>query len=219
MYCAGHRILMAGARDSRRKPMIWIAEAHVVTARAIIILAIGWVAAAVAARVGLPPIDRHHELTPRPLETFGTLAICIPASLHAVLLRDALVWLGAVSPRSLKGFRLVWIGTTTMYACLPALIWAATLDPRVPRVHAFFVWLLVYSCAIVSVTLIRHDLAAVLPLLVTVVFTTPRLVPFDHNLLYNDQLADRLTVCAVAALALSVLTYTALGDRRANAVA
>lgn len=183
------------------------------------ILAIGWIVAVVAARVGLPPIERHQELTPRPLETFGTLAICIPASLHAAMLKDDLRWLASVSPRSQAGSRLAWLATTTTFGCLAALIWTATLDPRVPRDHAFSVWILVFGSAVVSVTVIRHDLAAVLPLVVTVLFTTPRLIPFDHNVLYNDRRTDLLTVWAMAVVVLGSLAYTAWGDRHPAAVA
>lgn len=206
-------------RQSPWRSMVLIADSHGVTPRTLVVVVIGWIVAAAAARVGLPPIDRGSELTSRPLETFGTLAVCIPASLHAALLGDGLPWLGAVSPRSLKGLRFVWIGTTATCACLPALIWAWTLDPRVPRVHALFVWILVYSCAVLSVAVIRVDLAAVLPLVVTVVFTTPRLVPFEDNVLYNDRMTGRLIVVAVVSLVIGGLIYTAAGDRRGRPVA
>jgi hypothetical protein len=213
LYGAAHRDVVSKSNDSRWSPFIWVAESRGMTSRAIVTLAAAWLVAGVSARVGIPRVDRPHELIPRPMETFGTLAVCIPASLHATLLKDELSWLGAVSPRSLQGSRLAWLATTATFGCLAALIWVATLAPGVPHAHAFALWVLVFGCAVISVVVIRHDLAAVLPLVVTVVFTTPRLIPFDHNLIYNVRRTESLGASAIAVLIVSVVAYTMFGDR------
>lgn len=173
-----------------------------------------WLVAALLARIGIPRVDPAGEALPRPLETLGAIAICLPASLHASLLKDGSAWLSVVSPRSPRRLRLAWLSVVVGFGSCGAAAWIVTLPIGVPRAHFFALWLLVMSFAVGSVVSIRHDLAVVLPFLLVVVFSLGVVIPFRYNVIYNVERTPDLLLAAGIALAAATMAFTQVGDRR-----
>lgn len=189
---------------------------HGLHARAVLVLVGAWVLTALVARVGIPAVDPRIEHVPRPLETLGTIALALPASLHAAALRNQASWLLAVAPRSACRLRFAWVCSIIATGSVAALAWASTLPPDVPRLHVLAAWLLVLSAAIGSVIVLRHDLAVVLPLLLLAALSTSALVPFELNVIYNVELTGELMVCAGFAVAVTACAFAVCGDRQSR---
>ena len=194
-----------------------LARGHGATGRRVAALGAAWLLAAVLCRIGIPPVDPTYVPVPRPLETLGTLAVCLPASLHASLLRDASAWLTAASPRAGALARLPWLAVTSLGWAVGTAGWVLTLPGSVPRVHAAGVCALAYGLALCSVRLLSSDLATLLPALAVGVFTWGELVPFDENVVYNVAMTDKLWAWTLATLVLGCAAVGRWGARDGSA--
>lgn len=197
-----------------REIFTWFRTVYGVGPTTAIALLIGWLLAAGSTHIGIPSVNPTISPTPRPLETLGTLAICLPACLHASLLRDHAAWLTTASPRSPWKLRLAWLALVVMTGSLFAICWAVTLPANVPRLHVFAFWILVLSLAVLSVTAIGNDLALVFPVALVFIFTLGSVVPFKINVVYNIQRTSDLVACALTALLVSAYAFSVHGDRR-----
>lgn len=191
-----------------------LATVHGVTPRWGLLVAAGWVAAALLAVVGIPRVDPSLALTPRPMETLGTVGLCLPAGLHASLLRDQAPWLAAVSPRSRALLRLAWLVAVVLAGCVGAAGWLLTLPRDVPAGHAFALWVLLLGLAVLSAVGFGHHLAVVLPAVLVAVSSRSALIPFEHNLVFNVDRTGALAVLAAAALVAATVAYLWRGVRR-----
>lgn len=191
----------------------WLAAVHGVTQRAVLGIVAGWVVAAALAVIGIPRVDPNLALTPRPMETLGTVGLCLPASLHASLLRDHAPWLAAASPRSRARLRLRWLSALVVAGCLGAAGWLLTLPRDVPAAHAFAFWILLLSLAVLSAVLVGHHLAVVLPAVFVAVSSRSALVPFEYNLVFNLSRTCALAVLAAATLVAATAAYLWRGVR------
>lgn len=201
-----------GSADGTARPLAWLGAAHGLHIRVVAGLAIAWLVTGALARVGIPAVDPRLGVSARPLETFGTLAVCLPAALHAALLKNSLPWLTATSPRSPVQLRALWAAAMILVASVSGSVWVATLPAGVPRAHAFSLWLLIFGSAIVSVVLLRSDLAAVAPLVLIAAFTVRGLVPFSANAPYNVTLTAWLAGAAGLTLLGGAVAYAVKGD-------
>lgn len=214
LHCSDLGCTMTAWRLGSRQPLRWTAITYGVNLRMVGAIVAGWLAAALLARVGLPRVNPTLQPVPRPLETLGTVMICLPASLHATLLRDHASWLTAVSPRSPARLRFRWLFIVVVAGFAFALAWSVTLPTGVPALNAFGLWVLVSSCAVAAVVFIRHDLAVILPLILIAAFSIGGRVPFDINVVYNVERTDTLLLCAAMALVAASISFVLNGDHR-----
>lgn len=199
-----------------RNPLLPLARVHGVDLASLGVVAAAWIVAALLAHIGIPAVEQSLAPTPRPMETLGTAAVCLPACLLASLLRDQAAWLTTVSPRAPWALRTTWFVLTVAAGTPAALVWVIMLPDDVPRGHAFGLWVLLLSLAMLSVTVIGHDLAAVLPVAAVVVFSLGRLVPFDVNLVYNVGLTRDLALVGLVSFVSAAGAYALLGDGRSR---
>lgn len=190
-----------------------LAGVHGMTRRAVLLIAASWVAAAGLAVIGIPRVDPSLALTPRPMETLGTFGLCLPAALHAALLRDQAPWLAAASPRSRFGLRLAWLSVVILLGCAGAGAWLVTLPRDVPAAHAFAAWIVLLSLSILSAAVVGHNLAVVLPAVVVALSSRSALVPFDYNVIYNVNRTQDLAVLAAGALVVAAAAFLYRGVR------
>jgi hypothetical protein len=191
----------------------WLAGIHGMTPRLVLVIAVNWLAAAGLAVIGIPRVDPSLALTPRPMETLGTVGLCLPASLHASLLRDQAPWLAAASPRSRAGLRLAWLAVVVAAGCAGAAGWLVTLPRDVPAGHAFAFWILLLSLSVLSAVMFGHNLAVVLPAVLVAVSSRSALVPFEYNLVFNVGRTGALAGLATAALVAASAAYLRRGVR------
>lgn len=170
------------------------------TRRSALLIVGSWVLAAGLALIGIPQVDPSLAPSPRPMETLGTFALCLPASLHAALLRDLAPWLAAVSPRSRSGLRLRWLSVVVLLGGAGGAAWLVILPRDVPTGHAFAVWTLLLSLSVGSAAVFGHNLAVVLPAVVVAVSSRGELIPFEYALIYNVDRTPALVVLAAGAL-------------------
>lgn len=193
--------------------LAWLAGIHGMTPRSVLVIVASWVVAAVLAVIGIPRVDPSLAFTPRPMETLGTVGLCVPASLHASLLRDQAPWLAAASPRSRARLRLAWLSVVVVAGSAGAAGWLVTLPRDVPAAHAFAFWILLLSLAVVSAVMVGHNLAVVLPAVLVAVSSRSALVPFEYNLIFNVSRTGALAVLATAALVAATAAYLWRGVR------
>ena len=191
-----------------------LAAVHGLTSRALLWVLAGWVVAAALASVGIPRVDPSLALTPRPMETLGTVGLCLPASLHAALLRDQAPWLAAVSPRSRVALRLAWLAVVLALGCAGAAVWLVTLPRAVPAGHAFAFWILVLGLSVLSAVVAGHNLAVLLPVVVVAVASRGALVPFEHNPVFNLDRTGELAAVAAGTLVVATAAFLRRGVRR-----
>lgn len=196
------------------QPLWWLVRVHGLTLRNALIILVSWVVAAVLVVVGIPRVDPNLAYTPRPMETLGTVGLCLPACLHAWLLRDQAPWLAAVSPRPRWVVRLAWLCVVAAAGCAGAVGWLLALPRDVPAGHAFAFWLLLLSLSILSAVAAGHGLAIVLPLVLVAVSSFGDLVPFEYNMVYNVDRTDQLALFAGVTLLLAVLAFLRRGVQR-----
>ena len=172
-----------------------------------------WLAAIGLCRVGIPHVNPDITPVARPMETLGTLALCLPATVGAVFLKDCAPWLRLASPRDSRLLRAGWLASVLALVSLPLAGWIV-LSPRdVPRTHALALWVLLLGLSTLSSVISSPDLAAVLPVLTVVVFSVSRVVPFDANLVYNVELTDSAITAAVFVLILGCAAFVLRGIR------
>lgn len=191
--------LMAGAHDER--------------ASTVLVLIGAWVLTALLARLGIPGVDPTHLPVARPLETLGTFALCLPASLTAALLVDRCGWLTRTSADGPVRTRLLWLGLVLALTTPLVGGWLATLGAGVPAGHAWGTYVLLLGLAIASSTVVRGDLAIVLPLAVMVVATSGQL-PFSANVIFNVETTGLLWTVATTVLLTAGCARCRWGDRR-----
>ncbi|MFN8099405.1 MAG: hypothetical protein U0Q21_14095 [Dermatophilaceae bacterium] len=171
-----------------------------------------WLAVALLARVGIPHVDPSLEPTPRPLESLGTAALCLPAASVGLFLKDWAPWLASTSPRARICVRGGWLVLVVLTTCIPACAWFAMLPGQVPRGHALAVWCLLLGMGVLSCVVLSPDLAVVLPALTIMVFTN-RVTPFGANLLYNLDRTDATMSMALITVIVSIVAYVVFGSR------
>jgi hypothetical protein len=187
--------------------------AHGATRLRWLALTVAWAVAVVLSHVGIPRVDPHLEVAQRPLESVGTIALCLPAALTVTLLADRLPWLTATSPRTPVGWRASWLVVVGAASSVGAMLWAAQLPLGVPTSHAAALWVLVLAAAVFAAVALGRELAIAGPLLVLAPFSAGFLVPFDANVVYNTTLTTTLQVAAAAGLMGSALAYGRWGAR------
>lgn len=177
---------------------------------------VAWLAVLALTRVGIPAVNPRLDVADRPLETLGTVALAAPAALQAAMLNNTPSWLAATSPRSPSALRGYWLLFILAVSCAFSGLWVLTLPSSVPQTHAFAVWSLTLGSAMLSGTLLRFDLGAVIPLLMLATFSLGGLVPFEANLLFNVTLTRETGWTAALVLIAAAGAYVALGDRQSS---
>lgn len=145
------------------------------------------------------------------------MALCLPASLSAALLRDRLPWLTTSSPRGAFWLRVVWLVVVTAPAHGMAALWLLTIPDNIPKGHVFAVWLLVLALSILCVTAVGSDLAVLLPFIGLAPFSIPGVAPFEHNIIYNLERSDELPLIALLTMSIAIGWFVAHGARRPDA--
>lgn len=197
---------------SLRKVSHWFSIVHGLEPKLLLAVLGAWVATVILARVGIAKIDPSAEVTARPLETLGTISVCLPVAIQASLLSDRTSWLTAVSPRRRAGLRLVWYAAVFCSGGLVAVPWGFTLPSGVPIVHSMALWSLLMGFAAISVSLFGKDFAVLAPVVLMAALSVAKICPFKFNIIYNLSLTQELEGAAVLSILASALLYVQLDE-------
>ena len=171
---------------------------------------VAWSVAVACSRVGIPPVaPLGAQADTRALEQLGTLGLCLPLPLIAVLLQDRSAWLSASTPRSRRRIRLSMTTLITGIALTTALVAALLYPGAVAYLRVVGVFTLALSITIITATLLNPSWAALPAPTLIALSTIPGFVPWNWNIIYNPVTDTLLTITATTALILAItLTWT-----------
>lgn len=164
-----------------------------------------WVVAVFCSRIGIPPVaPQGAQADTRTLEQLGTLGLCVPLPLIAVLLNDQSPWLSASTPRSQQRIRLGVTSLITGIALTTALAVAFFYPEAVAYQRVISVFALILAITIITAGLISSGWAALPAPALIAASTVPGLIPWTWNIIYNPATNTLLTVTAITALVLAL---------------
>lgn len=169
-----------------------------------------WIVAIACSRIGIPPVaPQGAQADTRALEQLGTLGLCVPLPLIALLLNDRSPWLSASTPRSRQRIRLGVTSLITGIALTTALAAAFLYPEAVAYQRVTGVFALIMAITIITAGRINSGWAALPAPALIAASTVPGLIPWTWNIIYNPATNTLLTITATAALILA-LTGTAI---------
>ena len=171
---------------------------------------ITWSVTVACSRIGIPPVaPLGAQVDTRALEQLGTLGLCLPLPLIAMLLHDRSAWLSASTPRSCRRIRLSMTTLITGIALTTALVAALLYPGAVAYLRVVGVFALALSITIITATLLSPSWAALPAPTLIALSTIPGFIPWRWNIIYNPVTDTLLTTTATTALILAItLTWT-----------
>ena len=190
-----------------------LVRAHGVTGRAIACLAFVWVVAALSTGVLLPRIRPAELGESAPLELLG---IALHAAVAAVQAAGLSHWdpdQPRMSPRRGTLMRVVILAVSLVPSlAFGAAVFLATA-PWGMFVPMVGVWCLFTAVGVAGLVWLPRTLAVGLPVACALVWSTPQLVPWDFNVVYNEALATVRAVGSPGVLGAALAAYVLRGPR------
>ncbi len=192
------------------------AKAHGVTARAIVAYVLIWFGIAVTARYRLSSLGLNFAPAgSSPLDTVAILTTLLPAGVIARCLRSRVDHLEATRARNLQPTRAIWAGTLCLIAAASPLLIAPILQEQINKLAFLATWSVVLGTYLLSAAAMPAGAALAATLLLMIVFSTPELIPWNFNILYNVNLSG-LTAVTGAALLVAAVTLASMINRTYN---
>jgi len=188
---------------SRRAGTIWIC-----------VLVASWVICFLSSRIGIPSIDPSITVQDRPLEQLGTACVLFVGLVNVFVLREPVAWLVATSPLRLRYYRTLWLAFNTVLGLMFSVLTYPIFPQDVPIIRIATLWVLGFSFGVFALVIFGHNLAFLGPFAVLLLFSTPKLVPWHLNLIYNVEVAKYLGVFTLCSYLSSVILFALKVDRQ-----
>lgn len=182
------------------------AKAHGVTGRATAAYLLVWLGIAVTARYRLSSLGLNFAPEgSSPLDTIAILTTLLPASIVARCLRSRLPHLDATRSRPRQPTHLLWVAALCLVAAASPLLIAPILQAQINKTAFLATWSVVLGSYLLAAALLPAAAALAATLTMMILFSTPGLIAWDHNVVYNVQLSG---VAATIGATLLVATIT-----------
>ncbi|MCB7135947.1 hypothetical protein [Cellulosimicrobium marinum] len=174
-------------------------------------VSLSWVVVAVSSGVLLPyllPAVRDGASLP----SLALVALVVPLSIWLPTLDEPPSFLIATAGRRLSSLRSCVLTSSVFVGTAGAVVVGLTtlLDIRSLTSLVALLW----GAGFVGTVVLGGRTAWVLPLGIVLVFSVPRLVPWDVNVIYNPSLLTHLGFLAGAVLVAGSLAYVRHGSKR-----
>jgi hypothetical protein len=186
------------------------AKAHGVTRRAILAYLLIWIGIAVTARYRLSSIGLNFAPAgSSPLDTVAILTTLLPAGVVARCLHSRVGHLEATRARGRQPSQAIWMGMLCLLAAASPLLITPILQEQINKPAFLATWSVVLGTYLLCAAALPTGAALAATLLLMIVFSTPELIAWDRNILYNVNLSSITAVTGAALLiAATVLTST-----------
>lgn len=187
-------------RSSRLTVAIAFAGARGVTVRSALGYLLAWAVVAGASRFSITALGL--QFAPpgsSPLDTVGVMFLLLPAPLLATCLTSRTPTLEATRASRFPGAQTAWVGCVVGVGVGSPWAVAATLHPAIDKRAFFATWLTVFGIVLLLAVIASTLVAALSAFAVLALFSTPHLLPWPDNLIYNVDRAP-ITLSAGAAL-------------------
>ncbi|MEH1014029.1 hypothetical protein V6U90_13080 [Micromonospora sp. CPCC 206060] len=140
-----------------------------------------------------------------PLDTVAVLTTLIPAGVIARCLHSRVESLEATRSRRRQPGRTLWLATVCLLAAASPIVITPMLQEQINRTAFVAAWTVVLGTYLLAGIVMPALAAFAATLIVVIVFSSPGVIPWEHNVLYNVQLSGLTTVIGVALLSSTVL--------------
>jgi hypothetical protein len=167
------------------------AKAHGVTARGVLAYLGAWVAVAAASRFGVSALGLEMaEPGSTPMDTIAVLLMLVLVAIVSRCLTGRLPALEATRSRGPQPARLVWSAVVGLGAAVGPLLTMPLLHGAIDRMTFLAGWGVVLGLHLVLGAVLAGPFAMVGTFAVLAVFTTPSLLPWPANIIYNVDLRE-----------------------------
>jgi hypothetical protein len=182
-------------------------KAHGVTGRATFAYLLVWIGIAVTARYRLSSLGLNFAPSgSSPLDTVAVLTTLLPAGVVARCLRSRVPHLEATRSRSPQPGRIAWVGTLCLLAAASPLLVTPLLQDQINKPAFLAAWSVILGAYLLAAAVMPSAAALGATLAVLIAFSTPGLIGWDQNILYNVQLRGAAAVTGALLLAVAVLS-------------
>ncbi|MFG1955389.1 hypothetical protein [Micromonospora sp. NPDC048830] len=138
------------------------------------------------------------------LDTVGVIFMLVPAAVLSNCLPSQAPSLEAVRARNVLVPQLLWSAWILLVSCSAPLFALSVLHPSVDSRSFYATWLLVVGAVLALALVLSTVMASLTAFFVLAVFTTPNVISWQHNLVYN------VGIGGTSALVGAALAVTAL---------
>jgi hypothetical protein len=142
------------------------------------------------------------------LDTVAILTTLIPAAVIARCLRSRLGHLEATRSRRRQPGQILWLATVCALAAGSPLLITPVLQAQINRAAFLAAWTVVLGTYLLAAAVAPAPAAFAVTLTVVILFSSPGLIAWEHNVLYNVHLSGLTAAMGTVLLTIAVLTNT-----------
>lgn len=167
---------------------------------------LAWTIAALSSQVGIPRLEPGPLAASRSLEQLGSIGLCIPLALVAMLVEDKTNWLTESSPRNSRLILLINTFLIVVISLVSATLFSILYPDGVSTLRVVSLFSMLVGLTLISGSLFGGTWSAVPGPIFIILNTIPNFIPWNINIVYNAGTDALLVALSVASLILSFVT-------------